>query len=437
MSLTHETSYFEGFTDVDLEESSEDERGFELNAQQADAVEAIHAFMADPDAQFFGLYGYAGTGKTTTIHEALADARDYGIYSIAMSAPTHKAVGVLAQMEGASSRTDFSTIHRLLNCKKQYKDGEIFFAPKAGKKQAILSYDLVVVDECSMIGGQMWRWIREAVEGTSIKVIMMGDPLQLPPVDDGEASPTFNLPCARLTRIMRHQGVIEEAASAMRKAVDADELPLAEDATDDHGEVVNLGQSKFMARLLGDLRKCKVLAYTNKAVNWINEHIRMELFGPDARPFEEGERLVLVKTYDNDNHGMLHTETEINVEAVERADHLDLDCWMLEVTDDRGGRHELYCLDDGQKGEFYKRLKKARNRGKAGGGWQPYYKLKEGFAQVRPGWATTIHKSQGSTYDHVYLIQTNVLSTAGHDHKTCAMLLYVAYSRARKKLILS
>ena len=404
--------------------------GIELNEEQQSAVDKIRAFLRGDD-QFFGLYGYAGTGKTTTIHEALRGA----VERVAMSAPTHKAVGVLARMDHDAS-CEFATIHRLLGCRRQYKDGEIFYAPDLTKDQAIHGFDVVVIDECSMIGEKMWDWVQDAVRGNDIKIIVMGDPMQLPPVSDGEVSPTFDLPSATLTRIMRHEGVIESAATAMRKAVDADELPLAEDGQDEHGEVVNLHQSDFIERMMGDLDRCKVLAYTNDAVDWINDHIRMEVFGEEARPFEPRERLVLVESYSTDL-SLLHTETEIQVDAAHRAKRMGLDCWQVMVTDEHGGKHELFCLDDGQKGEFLRKLRKARDRGKAGGGWKPYYDLKEGFARVRPGWATTIHKSQGSTYDHVYLIQTNVLSTAGYDHELCAMLLYVGYSRARKKLILS
>jgi len=224
----------------------------------------------------------------------------------------------------------------------------------------------------------------------------------------------------------------------MRESIEssARKLPLAQDAEDEHGEVINLHRTEFIDALMGDLGRAKVLAYTNKAVIWINAYIREQLFGADAQPFEPGERLVLVETFSDGIYGMLHTETEVNVKTAGRAKLMGLDCWKLNVDYLEGGHFELYTLDAGQRGEYYRRLAKAKDRGKAGAGWGEFYDLKEAFARVRPGWATTIHKSQGSTYDHVYLIQTNVLSTAT-DPAVRKMLLYVAYSRARKKLILS
>lgn len=412
--------------------SKKQDRGIVLNEQQRDAVRAIREFLTG-DGQFFGLYGYAGTGKTTTIHEALKDFDG----KVAMAAPTHKAVGVLSDMD-ANGDTDFATIHRLLGCRSRWVQDQKVFSPDLSRPQEIHDYDVVVIDECSMVGAKMWGWVQDAVDRMEglLKVIVMGDPLQLPPVKDGEVSPTFDLPCARLSKIMRHQGVIESAATAMRKAVDADELPLAEDAKDAHGEVVNLGQGEFMDALLADLDRAKVLAYTNKAVDWINAHIREHLFGANADPFEVGERLLLKKTYENGNRGMLYTGTEVKVLSAERATHIGLRCWKLDCQDEHGGRHDLHVFDDDQRPAFKKAIAKARDRGKAGGGWQKFYDLKEGFAEVRPGWATTIHKSQGSTYDHVYVIQTNVLSST-HDANVRKMLLYVGYSRARKKLILS
>lgn len=410
---------------------------FELNTQQQSAADAIQAFLDDPHARFFGLYGYAGTGKSTTICHALKSILEK---RICLSSPTHKACGVIAQMAAdAALKADVATIHRLLGCRKQKKDGEIFFAPDLSKPQAIHEYDVVIIDECSMIGAEMWGWITRAVEDSDdLKIIVMGDPCQLPPVKDGDMSPTFNLPCARLDKIMRHQGVIEQAATAMRESLETPTktLPVAKDAEDEHGEVVNLHQTEFMAAILADLERAKVLAFTNKAVNWVNAHIREHLFGTDAQPFEPGERLVLVETFSDGIYGMLHTETEVNVEAAERAMHMDIECWRLRVDSLDGGHFELYTLVASQRPEFRRRIARAKDKGKAGAGWGEFYDLKEGFASVRPGWATTIHKSQGSTYDHVYLIQTNVLS-ASTDPATRKMLLYVGYSRARKKLILS
>jgi len=105
--------------------------------------------------------------------------------------------------------------------------------------------------------------------------------------------------------------------------------------------------------------------------------------------------------------------------------------------DEEGAEHTIYTLTAEQKNAYELRRKWLVQECRAGcERWPVYYRLIEAFASVRPGWATTIHKSQGSTYASAYVVETNVLDTAS-DPVTRDQLLYVAYSRAQHKLVLS
>jgi hypothetical protein len=66
--------------------------------------------------------------------------------------------------------------------------------------------------------------------------------------------------------------------------------------------------------------------------------------------------------------------------------------------------------------------------------WQKYYLLKNNYPDLRPRDAATVHKAQGSTYDTVFIDLTN-LSTC-RDPKMAARLLYVAFSRAKKRVVM-
>ena len=58
--------------------------------------------------------------------------------------------------------------------------------------------------------------------------------------------------------------------------------------------------------------------------------------------------------------------------------------------------------------------------------------LKETIADLRFTHASTVHKSQGSTYDNVLVLTPNILTSPGHS--TRRRLLYVAYTRASHHL---
>lgn len=67
--------------------------------------------------------------------------------------------------------------------------------------------------------------------------------------------------------------------------------------------------------------------------------------------------------------------------------------------------------------------------------WQSVQKIQETWVDLRPHFACTIHKSQGSTFDEVY-IDLNDFKTE-RDLKQLARLLYVAVSRAKRKVTLT
>lgn len=66
--------------------------------------------------------------------------------------------------------------------------------------------------------------------------------------------------------------------------------------------------------------------------------------------------------------------------------------------------------------------------------WNRYFHLKNTYPDLRPRDAATVHKAQGSTYDTVFVDLSN-LSTC-HNPVMVARLLYVAFTRARTRVVL-
>jgi exodeoxyribonuclease-5 len=412
------------------------EHVFPLNAGQEAALAKLRDFLAG-DAQFFGLYGYAGTGKTTVIQRLF----DGGSANVVMSAPTHKACGVLAEMAGEAGLAwmPVATIHSLCSVKPFRVDGERVFKPDPRKPAPIRNFSVVVIDECSMVSTEMWSWVTSTIR-PSTKVIVMGDPLQLPPVGEGE-SPCFDMEySATLTEIVRSRGVVQDAATRIRLNIGSRVPMLAQTGRDEHGSIERVESNEWLAEFLAAVSKpgnrAKALAFTNDAVDWLNGWVREQLYGQNPAPFIAGERLVLVESHEI-GATMLHTETELEVERAMEWNEFELDCWRLDVVDHYGWKGYILALDDEQRPAWVDRVNRAKAKGRALNQWDEYYRLKEAFARVRPGWATTIHKSQGSTYDEVFLVETEVVRKAKRDHSFRNMLLYVGYSRARRRLCLS
>lgn len=146
----------------------------------------------------YGLFGYAGTGKTTLIVELVCHLMGKKLITkVAMTAPTNKAVNVMKSRfaniiqihKQEKISIDFITIHKLLQYENDFtKDGEKIFVKK--KKSIIDNYDIVIVDECSMISQQITDDLLDEKNKNAAKLIFVGDPAQLPPVFE-ETSQVF------------------------------------------------------------------------------------------------------------------------------------------------------------------------------------------------------------------------------------------------------
>lgn len=197
----------------------------EFTSDQKSSIVNILEFIGSHTERTYGLFGTAGSGKSTTSVELINFLiLNNFIRSVAFAAPTNKAVGILKSKmrsnikklaekitgkkldEGIYSLEDlinmlkdkdiiieFITIHRLLNFKSDVNTGGDRIFVKSGSS-SILNYDIVITDECSMIQLQMVSTLFDDIQKLYIssgdnfkrvpKLIFAGDLAQLPPVNE-------------------------------------------------------------------------------------------------------------------------------------------------------------------------------------------------------------------------------------------------------------
>jgi exodeoxyribonuclease V len=174
----------------------------DLSAEQEAAMAAIDAFVADTRRQLLVIHGQAGVGKSTLLAHV---ANQYG--HAALACLTGKGADVIRSKTGLST---CCTIHHYFYQLKSALTDEhgrkrLEFVPKHFSGD--LNGDLVLVDECSMVPVA----IGEQLLNTGAKVIAVGDPGQLPPVN---AEPFFTVPDITLTEVHRQardSGIIRQA----------------------------------------------------------------------------------------------------------------------------------------------------------------------------------------------------------------------------------
>lgn len=178
---------------------------------------------------FVVISGGPGTGKTTTVVKILALLQELAVKQetvlhIALAAPTGKAAARLQESIGLSKaklpcgdyvkqkipETVF-TVHRLLGSQAMSP----YFKHHSGN---ILSYDLVVIDEASMIDLALMSKLVDALKPNS-RLILLGDKNQLVSVESGAvlADITIALPeqTVELKKSFRFKGNIKSLADAV------------------------------------------------------------------------------------------------------------------------------------------------------------------------------------------------------------------------------
>ena len=446
-----------------------------LNTQQESAIADMLKFLKSDEADMFTLKGFAGTGKTTTIQFLLDRMTENGLTErFVFTAPTHKAVKVLRRMaERAGIEVAFSTIHSLLGLKiKLVGDKQLLEPQKRRNKDPMNSVDIIVVDECSMIGSELFKHIQDSLKKYDVKYIFMGDPAQLPPVGEKESQTFEATPCrASLTQVMRQRGEnpVLGVCTDIREAFLRGDMRLPK-ITPGMADDGSIGVSVMVGDLFSEWMpiafshekfndnpdRFRVVAWRNDTVNRINAMIHDWRYPECATWLATGEPITFVKPMMNmsllnqrsDVPGdeiLVQTDFEaeiIDCQPTVRKEFPDVPCWLVTVAVETGERLTFYALDnDGiVTRNAVMQLIAAENKRviKAGdkkADWWPYYQLQQSFAEIRPAYCMTAHKSQGSTFENVFVDVMDIWANPNkHEAMQC---LYVACSRASHHLIVN
>lgn len=144
----------------------EKEQGFEYTREQKQAIWNIL------NNNVSILTGSSGTGKSSTVTPLVRIFEHYGL-QVGQCALSGRAASLLTDYTGLEGKT----IHRLL---RYIPELETFAYDKTHK----LPHAVIILDETSMVGEELFLKLIEAIE-TGAKLIMLGDIKQLPPMNVG------------------------------------------------------------------------------------------------------------------------------------------------------------------------------------------------------------------------------------------------------------
>ena len=361
--------------------------------------------------------GGPGTGKTTILKGILSLLGQMQLRCV-LAAPTGRAAKRLTEVTGEEA----STIHRLLEASIDQNTGKMFFLRD---EDTPLKADAVIVDEMSMVDIQLLHSLLQAVPQGK-RLILVGDPDQLPPV--GPGSPFADclrsgmLPTVRLTEIFRQAQESLIVMNAHRvnngqmpdlKNVKSDFFFLPCRSEEQVTQTIvglcttrlpkNMGISPDQIQVLTPTRKGGVGTWNlNKmlqaSLNPAGNGKKERQFGEFS--FREGDRVMQIRN----NYDIMWKKTDGSAVGTGifngdvgtvTAINPDLET-MTVVFDDREADYDFTQL-----------------------------------GELEPAYAMTVHKSQGSEYRAVILAAWN-----GSPYLLSRSVLYTAITRARDLLII-
>ena len=350
-------------------------------------------YSFDDREPIFVIKGYAGTGKSSIVNIII---QSLGLlnYNVLFTAFTGKASNVL-RMKGNPANTIHKTFYHIIK-----KGQTLTFRLKKNLPYFI---HLIVIDEFSMIDDKMVRDILSF----QIPVIALGDPGQLPPIF-GTNKYIHDEKWPVLKKIMRqtdHSGILDLADKAR------------------HGETIPYGSYKKTQVLSFNddynmIDYDVVLCWKNETRNRINYMIRDELQFYDQFPMI-GEKVICL----NNNYNYMIEKNNIPFFLVN-----GLVCYVQSYSRIRDDVSFLVkikpdCFDESDPNYYVT----AYSRPFITGSDPHPDDYNEQFIHLDFGYALTCHKSQGSEWDNVLIINEYRGSRSGFNQ-----WLYTAITRAKK-----
>lgn len=412
------------------------------NAGQLLAAEAFFDFLLT-DKKGFILSGPAGVGKTYWMGYIIDEIMPQYLKTCAlmnmepeytdvvMTATTNKAAEVL----GLSTQRDTSTIHSFMNIRvrEDYQLGKQFLTRTP--QWIVHQKQIIFIDEFSMIDSDLDNMIDSGTE--KCKIVYVGDQYQLPPVFE-TITPVLrkDYDVYELTEQMRNSGqpalmaICEQLRETVRTGVfkPIQTVP---------GVIEHLDDDQMYIEIVNQLvapsePNSRILAYSNKQVNFFNDGVR----GIRQLPalYTTGETLVNNSMLKLNSRQQLSVEASVKVvdargtrtEYIGRDGEFEVQELMIRTPYD-GDHLVLVPTDKAHYRDLINHFKRIKD-------WVNFYKLQQQYADLRPRDASTVHKSQGSTYDTVFIDLENISKCTQPD--VAARMLYVAFSRAKHKVFL-
>ncbi|ULR43444.1 Ti-type conjugative transfer relaxase TraA [Rhizobium sp. K102] len=391
---------------IESVETLDPQKRFRLDPEQVDAIRHVTG-----DDGIAAIVGLAGAGKSTL----LAAAR------VAWESQGRRVIGAALAGKAAEGLEDSSGIRS-----RTLASWELTWA---SGRDTLHRGDVVVIDEAGMVSSQQMAGVLDIVEQAEAKVVLVGDAMQLQPIQAGAAfrAITERIGFAELAGVRRQR---QEWARDASRLFARGEVDKGLDAYAQHGRLVEAQtRQEIVDRIVADWTDARreaigrsvsegrdgslrgdellVLAHTNADVKRLNEALRSVMTGEGAlgesrsfrtergaREFAAGDRIIFLE-----NARFIEPRARHSGPQYVKNGMLGT---VVSTGDEKGEVLLSVRLDNGSKVVFGE----------------------DSYRNVDHGYAATIHKSQGATVDRAFVLASGMMDRH---------LTYVSMTRHRDR----
>ncbi len=448
-----------------------------LNTEQKELNQRLLSFLNNSEMGYYGVYGAGGTGKTYTICYTI---NDYNKKVLFLGA-TNKVTNVLKdglKNSGYKKQAVIKTIDSFLKFKIE----------KDHFNQNTISYkfpspseipDLIIIDEISLISFSKFQLIERLKD--KCKIILLGDYLQLPPIEEDRQNITRNKDGFQVSKIFtaipeentftltiqnrqKTDSDLGKMISGFRKFMDVKINPISL-ATKKHNNIDIFYYDIHDKQLKETIKNnnCVAVCFKNLSVlnfNWLIGSTKSMRKDYRLNEINVGDSLMFDQYYIH-NQTKYYTSNIIEIKDIEKncSETFKIKDGMIKtiiynkltVIDSDGEEATiryihggLYGMNGGgltssvygQRKTYSEHIKKGKNVNEN----KKYLTelntrfadYQNSFAKLKRPYAITCHKAQGSTYNTVIVPVYDYFMI---NYKDANQLLYVALSRAKDNII--
>ena len=423
---------------------------------------------------------------------SLMFASDDIVSNIHILAPTNKAIKVIRKkiydtVQENDKENDkvqimpvniyFKTISKFLEQDLKYtQNGTIIYKTKVDVNKSIYrGIKYIIIDESSMISKNNWDDLNTHVfkKLKNVKILLIGDDCQLPPVKES-SSVVFNIKCKKfkLKDIVRTQSPeISNIYTLYRNSVINNK-----DTSNSIKSVKDFKYIKSFKNIIKnefDVLNDKVISYSNDSVDKYNELVRNIVFNEPEEEYVIGEKLIFGSSvkftninlsilegkyqYANDEATVINLESTVintnfshkennkfNLKKIFPEQNFDVYRLRLyiddgtEITVNKVKEHSMYSFEEYFTSVFDTIKVISRNRkvkkDHISKLWDIFYIIKNTInIPIKYSYALTVYKSQGSTFNKIYVDLENI-NDCVKNNNILFKTLYTAITRGSKKI---